>query len=320
MLVFDRKLTMSTTTATAMLNNRNYNFDWKDYTRGTPLYIYSAEPGQIGLCICYATIDSEGNYSTGACIGQDTLPFHIPTLTLLQKESKVPVQASYLPQKQTGFSSSSIISSASEASNSIISKLIVKATSASLAIRAPQIFSRKPTTEEERKVMAKILKGIGKNQMHLETVQTWATLHLQFPGFKLTPWKICKDCRDTIYLSGPSQGEKPPCGFGLQLPEAAFKEKLRGFGIENEMVTVKEYCHRNTSTNKQQNGQSYSIDPIGVKFIYDHYNTREAVRTLAIEHIRAQNKSREETSINTGMICYSLFDKNLLFKIKKLLE
>ena len=95
-----------------------------------------------------------------------------------------------------------------------------------------------------------------------------------------------------------------------KLPDDVFRHKLAKFGIAEDMILAADHKH---------SGHYYQILDAGVEYIYHHYNTKEALRTLALGMVQAKRSKSGQDAPLASLARSALLDKNLLAEIGKMM-
>jgi FMN phosphatase YigB (HAD superfamily) len=160
-------------------------------------------------------------------------------------------------------------------------------------------------TEDDIAAAKTIVGKADLDKKRLEMVQTWASMNLQFPGFAVSPWKIDPQDRSILYMQGPllhhikRTSDVPPI-----LPDGIFREKLAKFGIDGGMI----------ETGDNLIEHHYRIVAPGVKYIYRHYTTKEALKALALGVVQAKRGAGDVVLAQSD-----LFDRQLFAEIDKMM-
>jgi hypothetical protein len=183
-------------------------------------------------------------------------------------------------------------------------------------------------TKAERVAAEVVVVAALEQKKRLEMVQAWVSIHITFPRISnLSPWRLANRPHFYIYMEGPTLFIKrnkrakytPPDQKADSAPaqpnrlpilrSTQFRETMATFHLVDNMISVEGGFDHTI----------YKIRSRGVKFIYEYYNTREALKTLALGLVQAQKGGRAENSPLVALVQSPMFEPKLLGGISALI-
>jgi hypothetical protein len=168
-------------------------------------------------------------------------------------------------------------------------------------------------TKEERVAAEAIVVAALEQKKRLEMVQAWVSIHITFPGFRdISPWILSKRPHHSLHVTGPTVHTRYAPNQPTPLPllgSKTFRETMARFHLDEGMVLTDRHTYYH----------NYIITSEGIKFIYDYYNTREALTTLALGMVQAQKGGRAENTPLVALVQSPMFEPKLLGKISTLM-